>query len=234
MANQTLTGCVKFPSGQVIFDQDDCEYTGCMIWSGTHAGQVAVTILTDKCDDTYYGCVNFPGGTFSVVVPDNCCVELGIDCANCTINETPKFITLELADFTQAPCTSLGIGPNQSSHLLEDITSIVNGTHILEQTTACRWRKTHTFDVHTVQYLSADCSGPSGEILSFSLIRFQIQRTPTTVRVEVLSSFGFVYDYTCTVGGCVCEGSPVSLETDRYLENGTATWCEGIKIGGCP
>lgn len=83
MANQTLIGCVNFATGQVIFDQGICEYAGCMIWSGTHAGQVAVTIGVGGCDDIYYGCVNFASGTFSVIVPAECCTFIPGQTALC-------------------------------------------------------------------------------------------------------------------------------------------------------
>lgn len=73
MANQTLTGCIDFGTGLAKFDQDDCEYSGCLVIGGVHDKQVAVTIGTSFCDDIYYGCVEFPGGTFKVYVPDDCC-----------------------------------------------------------------------------------------------------------------------------------------------------------------
>lgn len=103
MANQTLIGCIDFATGLAEFDQEDCEYSGCMIWQGLHAGQVAVTIDTILCDDIYYGCVIFPGGTFEVVVPDNCC-EFGDPCGEC-VDTPPKCISMSFTDW-EACCFS--------------------------------------------------------------------------------------------------------------------------------
>jgi len=75
MANETLTGCVTWPGGVITFTQNSgcCRYSGCIEWTGIHAGQVAITIDTDNCNDTYYGCINWTTGAFEVSVPDNCC-----------------------------------------------------------------------------------------------------------------------------------------------------------------
>lgn len=77
MANETIYGCVDWSDGKVTFSQDTCEYLACIIWTGVHAGQVAVTIETDYCDDTYYGCVDWSNdGKFQVSIPTFCC-EIG-------------------------------------------------------------------------------------------------------------------------------------------------------------
>lgn len=100
MANQTLTGCINFDTGLAEFDQDDCEYFGCLVTRGLHAGQVAVTIGTPTCDDIFFGCVVFPEGTFEVVVPDDCCSEFGEACVEC-IDLAPLCINLTVSDIVE-------------------------------------------------------------------------------------------------------------------------------------
>jgi len=90
MANQTIEGCVDWTSGQVIFDGDACDggdYTGCINWTGAHAGMVAVVVDEDNCDATYYGCVDWTSGKFELIIPDDCCSgdyeTGGGDCDGC-------------------------------------------------------------------------------------------------------------------------------------------------------
>lgn len=76
MANKTIYGCVKWADGKVYFEGEACDssdYTGCINWTGEHAGMVAVTISEINCDDTYYGCVNWATGKFQLIIPDDCC-----------------------------------------------------------------------------------------------------------------------------------------------------------------
>ena len=78
MANETIYGCVE-TDGSITFPQATsdpertCYHNGCIIWTGEHAGQVAVTIDNGRCDDTYYGCVDWTTGKFQVSVPSNWC-----------------------------------------------------------------------------------------------------------------------------------------------------------------
>ena len=83
--DETIFGCVDFSDGSITFEQLGCEYPACMIWEGNHAGQVAVTIDNDDCNDIYYGCIDWSTGKFEVVVPDDCCCKdcNGI-CDECT------------------------------------------------------------------------------------------------------------------------------------------------------
>lgn len=117
----TLTGCVNFTTGLVEIDDNVCHWTGCLVFSGTHSGQVALSPNTTKCPDTYYGCVAFPGGTFSVVVPESCCPCTEgscCDCWGCSSESTP----------TEMEITYQGIGICGGG--LDG--SILNGTHILD------------------------------------------------------------------------------------------------------
>ncbi len=107
MATETITGCVDFSDGSISFVQQEwcgdgeCGYTGCMIFDGIHAGQVSITVSSFRCDDIYYGCVDFLTGEFNVILPDVCCEDCipeyhGTDCSVCSnfsANETPRFIT---------------------------------------------------------------------------------------------------------------------------------------------
>jgi len=87
MANKTITGHIEEVEGKwkVVFDGEACDsgdYTGKMVWTGVHAGQVAVTVDELNCDDIYYG--DIPDEcpwTFEVEIPDNCC---GLsNCSSC-------------------------------------------------------------------------------------------------------------------------------------------------------
>jgi hypothetical protein len=84
MANKTINGCVDFSVSppKIKFVDGTCNYCGKFIFSGVHAGQIEVTINSSNsntgiCDDSYYGCVNFPANppNFKVTIPDNCCCE---------------------------------------------------------------------------------------------------------------------------------------------------------------
>lgn len=80
MANKTIYGCVNRTTGAITFAGEACDsgnYTGCIVRSGDHAGQVAVTINEANCDDTYYGCINRSTGEFQLVIPDDCCEICG-------------------------------------------------------------------------------------------------------------------------------------------------------------
>lgn len=87
MANKTISGCVDRFTGEITFIGEACDegdYTGCIERTGVHAGQVAVTIDEENCDDTYYGCVNRATGEFDVPIPDDCCPEPGL-CSDCSV-----------------------------------------------------------------------------------------------------------------------------------------------------
>jgi len=76
MADQTIYGCYNSSTGAVTFAGAACDsgdYTGCYVASGEHAGQIAVPVSEESCNDTYYGCLNFATGQFQLVIPDNCC-----------------------------------------------------------------------------------------------------------------------------------------------------------------
>jgi hypothetical protein len=67
-----IDGCLN-SEGKVVFEQIDCVYIGCLVAEGIHAGQIAVTIQTPVCNDTYYACYDTVTGRFELSVPDTCC-----------------------------------------------------------------------------------------------------------------------------------------------------------------
>ncbi|MHB9070480.1 MAG: hypothetical protein ACYC54_08920 [Sedimentisphaerales bacterium] len=89
-----LDGCVKFYTSQsdsgfylVYFNTSttcrSCQYKGCLMESGDHAGQVRVIINDGTCNDTYYACIDWDnGGYFKLTIPDSCCQVWFDDCDN--------------------------------------------------------------------------------------------------------------------------------------------------------
>lgn len=96
----TLTGCYNVKTRKIIMDDDTCQWNPCMIFQGTHAGQVSLTPNTPACPDTYYGCVDFPSGTFNIVVPESCCHP----CVVCEDGDTPVTITGEVSGASSCTC----------------------------------------------------------------------------------------------------------------------------------
>ena len=115
MATETITGCVDFATGTILFAPNNwcgdgqCIYDSCMVWDGLHAGQVAVTISTLSCDDIYYGCVDFVTSEFKLVVPIRCCIICdpeysATDCTVCdyfAADETPMYISATFSGVTR-------------------------------------------------------------------------------------------------------------------------------------
>ena len=107
MANKTIYGCVNRSTGAIKFAGEACDsgdYIGCIVRSGDHAGQVAISVVEANCDDTYYGCIDRDTGQFAVSIPNDCC-ELG----NCC-NES----TGACAQTTQANCPYTWLGVDVS------------------------------------------------------------------------------------------------------------------------
>ncbi len=100
MANETITGCYDKVTGEITYTQGphplairstNCEFDGCFIAAGVHAGQIGLTITAYDCDDTYYGCIDTVTGKFEVTLPDICCFTLmgGPRCEYCDIGPNP-------------------------------------------------------------------------------------------------------------------------------------------------
>jgi len=154
MANQTIEGCVDWTSGQVIFDGEACDggdYTGCINWTGAHAGMVAVVVDEDNCDATYYGCVDWTTGKFELIIPDDCCsgdYTLGYDCDLCETDlwadgQTPEYVKMTISGITECPDTTICTGTNCAD---------MNNTFYLKQTSACTWIFTSIPSENTVQW----------------------------------------------------------------------------------
>ena len=141
MATETIFGCVT-SEGQIIFEQALCEYPACLEFTGTHAGQVAVTIGGPFCDDTFYGCVDFATGKFEVVVPDDCCNSSETICSRCSPGITPKIVRVDISGTTSCDgvCQSSG---GKSVKITNGIPNI-NGTYNLTQVSDCVWSNVNT------------------------------------------------------------------------------------------
>jgi len=102
MGDKQILGCYDKAANQVTFQEESCarlDYCGEIEWTGEHAGMVAVTIVEENCDDTYYGCVDWTTGKFKVYIPDDCCGYCG-DADHCKCfptGESPAYyrITFE-------------------------------------------------------------------------------------------------------------------------------------------
>lgn len=199
MATETIYGCVT-SSGGVIFKQDTCEYPACLELTGTHAGQVAVTIETLFCDDTFYGCVDFATGKFEVVVPDDCCNTIsGTGCAYCVEDNTPIQIQVTFAGISDCYycddpfgwCT--GWRSNVASH--------VNGSHTLTRGggASCSWGKQISSPTVSMEYgeTSSDlCPDPCDGVLTNlctddwnEITISAVRLTSDEVRVTVTGSY---------------------------------------------
>lgn len=154
MANITLTGCLNPSTGQVVFDLDTpCGkdvikmFYGCLVTAaGANFGKIKVVITGSAdpvCDGTYYGCVNWATGKFSVDVPEECCTEYiaGNNCSYCDAGETPKYILVTFSGCTtQGTCAIVSyIDCGSSSSVI--LSGSCSGSLILEQdpSNVCRW-----------------------------------------------------------------------------------------------
>ena len=236
MANQTLTGCIDFETGLAKFDQGDCEYTGCLVTGGIHAGQVAVTIDTDSCDDIYYGCVVFPSGTFEVVVPDDCCS--GDNCSTCT-GITPKNLTFEFDGWAFVECLNDTSPPNRIHSVDNDFSSVINGTHVLTQDplSPCIWSKEIAFPFTVTFWSDPDCTGsnPLGPIV-FTTFPITVTRFANVLFLSIGAGWALRGQTTlCPTTECHCPGASFTDFDERsHLVGGTIAWCQGSWPSGCP
>ena len=248
MANETIYGCVNFDTGQVEFSQDpDCTYYGCMIWDGAHAGQVAIVVETDCCDDTYYGCVNWTTGQFQIILPDYCChcecIKGLWDCGRCVAagEDSPRFIELTVSGWSLVECV---IGPWTSWGASKKVTdassgaiieAAVNGTHLLTQQSAvepCRWIGAVDCEYNVKGYVTTDCSGAAykdEDKTEFTILFFRYLVGADDV---VYVSFGidtessvmyYERNYCDAPVNCLCEDVTFWL-SKGHLTGGTFSW----------
>lgn len=174
MANITLTGCLNPSTGKVDFDLDTpCGvdvtkmFYGCLeTTAGVNFGKIKVVTTgnsDDTCDGTYYGCVNWTTGKFSIDVPEECCTEYiaGNNCAYCDAGETPKYIKVTFSGVSSCSgCYNVG----GASKMVGAVA--VDGSYILEQVAGsnCEWRLSDKFLYDVKKYTSSDCSGTPFQI----------------------------------------------------------------------
>lgn len=186
MANQTVTGCINFDTGLAEFDQDDCEYSGCLVTGGIHDKQVAVTIDTDLCDDTFFGCVIFPGGTFEVVVPDFCCSgTTGDACGFCT-DLPPECINMSFTGWEI--CCVLGI-------VFTDMDVFSLPALILDQSDTCIYDAGDFEETSFMQQrlyfdLETECSGEVTPFTLFPILLMQIRVLTNKIELDVTITDG--------------------------------------------
>jgi hypothetical protein len=158
MANQTIYGC--YSAGSIVFEGEACDsgdYTGCYVSSGEHAGQIAVTVSEDNCDDTYYACFDSGTGQFNLEIPDDCCgYGYGSSCSSCpTPSQTPLVISVS---FSGIEICENCIMPYYKGKVFFNYNP--NSTFLLSQvpTLPCRWcyfiENAYTFE----QYSYSSCN----------------------------------------------------------------------------
>ncbi len=194
MADQTITGCIDFSTGRAIFDQDDCEYFGCMHFQGIHAGQVAVTIFSTTCDDVFFGCVNLITGRFEVVVPDDCCTFA--DCTICPDLPGNLFVTtsgIQLCD--SGGCTGLhfieGLGGTFSSDIEAFDEEVLNGRFLVGRTSDC----VYTNEIFAGEIYRSrvwpqprTCTGPTFIDFNGDTIKLELDISGLRLRIWVVDS----------------------------------------------
>lgn len=122
MANKTIYGCVNRATGAITFADEACDgsdYSGCIVRTGVHTGQVAITISEYNCSDTYYGCVNRTTGQFQIEVPSDCCCDSCVytedDCEHYPAGETPAICVVQFKDIQEVSgCASWPSNPNRT------------------------------------------------------------------------------------------------------------------------
>lgn len=246
MANETITGCVKEDGSIEFFQDPDCIYSGCLVKSGVHAEQVAVTVNMAVCDDTYYGCVDKATGEFQVSVPEECCDwgEEGKEncpCHDCEPGEgglgiQPKYIDVTLSGLIVQPdkvgCTNYIPGfPDYSFYITElnPILETFNKTWHLEHVSGCEWEATSAdTDIFSTRYVGLDC-------VTFD---FYVTYHSTKVKLRIVGSTMYIYakfkfsvseNYYCWFCSSTSLGSGIEL----CVPEGTYD-NEHHGVGGCP
>jgi len=218
--SRTITGKVDWgDGGKIKFGNPPCDtrincinedITGCMIWTGEHAGMVSVTISAAElaaCNDTYYGCVDWTTQTFKILIPDSCCGEVGVTCGWC--DSTPKYIDITFANIVN--CTGCFWGGGGSIQVSGDIAGTINDTFRLEYSSHCFWEGVFPCNIAVTWWPhSINCSGEYRQY-AYSNWRITVSRNPYD-KVTVLACFealgaivlcGFVRFDAPISSGCV-------------------------------
>lgn len=177
MANKTIYGCVDRATGQIKFIGEACDsgdYTGCIVRTGIHAGQVKVVILEDYCDDTYYGCVERDTGRFKLEIP-YCCDSA---CFYCIGFKSPWAVQVVLSLFSNCTKCVVDTDPNRSKKTVGNLAPIVNGIHVLETTVlgGCNWDKWIPVSEASIKRWNSvdNCSGTPDEVYAINWCRIRL------------------------------------------------------------
>ena len=163
MADILIYGCVNWATGLIEFADSgycgcECIFEGCMVTDGgIHDGQIAVTVLTVNCDDTYYACIDWATGYFELLIPEECC-------------HLPPTITLHFSGFSDCGCATPGPGSCSTS----GVAASINGNSLqLSHSSGCAYSEEAESGAggQCSAFGTDDCSGEPSTIHSFSKIR---------------------------------------------------------------
>ncbi len=245
----TLTGCVDFSvtPAKIILDDDTCQWQTCMVFTGVHAGQVALTPNTIACPDTYYGCVDLLTGTFEVVVPESCCA---LPCTNCSENTTPSTITVKISGASNVSCWNNEFGCQEPTFFasldttISDLAALINDVEVeLTQTIfPCSWSGETEVSESIRTYIAEGgpfpgCGGSPATTNPITAIRWLLSRSTTTVSLGVgfvitgddgcaydgfLGIITYSQDVTAADEDCFTELGIQSVTFDSFLSGGSA------------
>lgn len=119
----TVYGCVNFSSGTAVITFENLEtcleQSSCIIFTGVHAGQIALTLSgadDEDCNDTFYGCWNPTTSKFQIEIPEDCCV--------CNVDDIPSVITVIFSNMGYKSgygCPSCCIPDMMIYHLIKEV-----------------------------------------------------------------------------------------------------------------
>lgn len=178
-------GCSNPPSGGVtcFCDLPDCvSYCATPIWSGEHAGMIALTITNannnEACNDTFYGCLNFTTHQWEVAIPDDCCV---VDC--CAFNY--MFAKFSGISITSGCCTGNTFSPSLSG--------VANSTYRLYKAESCGWRLDFGTNVSVGRINYDDYENCTGESFDWITPSFTITVFTNYAGADYNIQFAFLY-----------------------------------------
>jgi hypothetical protein len=133
----TVYGCIKWSESppEIYFENlETClSQSACIIWTGEHAGQVALTLSgadDEDCNDTFYSdCIEWGSSKkFKITIPEGCCCIEAIEfCSNCEgiWSKTPKYMYVTFGGIIKCPSRTLE-PPNNHQFELVDGYNIFN------------------------------------------------------------------------------------------------------------
>jgi hypothetical protein len=232
MANRTITGC--YSAGSVVFQGEACDsgdYTGCYVSSGEHDGMIAVTILENNCDDTYYACFDSGTGKFNLSIPDDCC-NFGTPCNLCSVpSQTPKTISVTFSGISLCGCIK---GWYSNNYFTYEVDFDINNTFMVQQVanSPCIWQANIGNNIYK-EYHYSDCSGTPTRVQP-GLVIVTVTKYSSAMRVNMHNSYGIgsyfnAYDWSdhsCLEGNISSDWTEC-VSTEDYLACGTggsANW----------